>query len=198
MISTRHPIAVAITISPRRMVFRVAVLLAMFAAVLSVANTAGAQSVSWVEIAQRDQLITEQEALLNIYRCRFDIDTHLLAGGCVDGAPGLPAIKPQPFTGTPTAEELARRDWLVNAQEALLNDYRCRFNIDTLVVPGAAVNRHQRPPQHLRPHRLPAQPPRPAQPPQHRTRICPLPRCTRWYSPRSHLSRRRQNSAAGS
>ena len=126
---------------------------------LSVTNTAGAQSVSWEEVARRDQLIAEQEALLNIYRCRFDIDTHLLPGGCVDGAPGLPAIEPQPFTGTPTAEELTRRDWLVNAQEALLNDYRCRFNIDTLVVPGGCG--HQAPEPTTTPTPTPTPSPRP-------------------------------------
>ena len=34
------------------------------------------------EIAIRDQLIQEQEALLNTYRCMFDIDTEVVPGGC--------------------------------------------------------------------------------------------------------------------
>ena len=38
-------------------------------------------------IAIRDRLIADQEALLNAYRCRFDIDTHVVPGGCTNGAP---------------------------------------------------------------------------------------------------------------
>ena len=37
---------------------------------------------------------------------------------------------------TPTAAGIAARDELVAAQEALLNTYRCRFGIDTQIVPG--------------------------------------------------------------
>ena len=34
------------------------------------------------EVARRDRLIADQEALLNVYRCRLGADTHLVPGGC--------------------------------------------------------------------------------------------------------------------
>ena len=39
------------------------------------------------DIRVRDELIAAQEALLNVYRCRFDIDTEIVPGGCVNSAP---------------------------------------------------------------------------------------------------------------
>ena len=39
------------------------------------------------DIEVRDGLIQSQEALLNTYRCRFDIDTEVVPSGCVDGVP---------------------------------------------------------------------------------------------------------------
>ena len=105
------------------------VLAAPFAVVPAAAQTAG-------DIAVRDELIADQEALLNAYRCRFDIDTELVPGGCADGVPARPAAGPAGFDGEPTADDIAVRDDLVAAQEALLNAYRCRFDIDTEVVPG--------------------------------------------------------------
>ena len=158
MATSTLPIAVrAKSIQRRRLAIRVAVVVAVLATTLAVANTAGAQPVSLAEIARRDQLISEQEALLNIYRCRFDIDAHQVPGGCVDGAPVLPAEEPQPFTGAPTAQDLADRDWLVGAQEALLNAYRCRFNIDTPIVPGGCDGGTPEP--------SPSEPARPTPPP---------------------------------
>lgn len=121
------------------------------------AATAGAQTDSGSEIAKRDQLIASQEALLNVYRCQFDIDTSVVPGGCQDGSPARPAELAEPFTGTPTIAELAKRDRLVTAQEALLNDYRCRFNIDTAVVPGGCGEGSPEP--------TPGQPARPTPPP---------------------------------
>ena len=59
-----------------------------------------------------------------------------MPGGCKDGKPAQPAAPPVPFTGTPTLADIAARDGLVAAQEALLNVYRCRFDIDTQIVPG--------------------------------------------------------------
>ncbi|MDE0238116.1 MAG: hypothetical protein OXN95_12915 [bacterium] len=52
------------------------------------------------EIAQRDELITAQEALLNVYRCKFGIDTEVVPGGCVDGKPlaGASEVSPTPTT----------------------------------------------------------------------------------------------------
>ena len=120
----------------RNLVIRLAAAIAVIAATLSLAAPVVAQSASLAEIAKRDQLIAQQEALLNIYRCRFGIDVEQVPGGCYDGSPVNPAEEPQPFDGTPTLGELARRDRLVTAQEALLNAYRCRFDIDTALVPG--------------------------------------------------------------
>lgn len=34
------------------------------------------------DLAVRDQLIANQEALLNVYRCMFHIDTEVVPGGC--------------------------------------------------------------------------------------------------------------------
>ena len=49
------------------------------------APSASAQTVKDVE--DRDDLIAAQEALLNVYRCRFDIDTEIVPDGCIDGVP---------------------------------------------------------------------------------------------------------------
>lgn len=103
-------------------------------------GTAAAQGPpSPADIQTRDRLIADQEALLNSYRCRFDIDTQAVPGGCQGGRPARPAAEPVPFGGTPTSNDLAARDKLVSSQEALLNLYRCRFDIDTQAVPGGCV-----------------------------------------------------------
>jgi S1-C subfamily serine protease len=81
--------------------------LAIFAAVVSVAGTAGAQSVSPAEGAQHDWLANAQEALLNEYRCRFNIDTLVVAGGCGYQAPE-PTLAPTALpTPTPQDKELS-------------------------------------------------------------------------------------------
>ena len=86
------------------------------------------------DIVLRDRLIADQEALLNSYRCRFNIDTHAVPGGCVRGEPSQPASKSGPVPENPTKTDIAVRDRLIADQEALLNSYRCRFNIDTHAV----------------------------------------------------------------
>ena len=136
--TTTSPVKIGrVPATPRRsLVVGVVVATAVIAATLSLAGPVGAQSASLADIAKRDQLIAQQEALLNIYRCRFVIDVEQVPGGCFDGSPVNPAGEPQPFDGAPTLGELARRDRLVTAQEALLNAYRCRFDIDTALVPG--------------------------------------------------------------
>ncbi|MDE0116662.1 MAG: serine protease [bacterium] len=91
-------------------------------------------------IVERDGLISAQEALLNAYRCRFDIDTVAVPGGCANGGSAVAAEPQAPFSGTPTWTEVARRDRLILAQEALLNAYRCRFGIDAGMVPGGCTD----------------------------------------------------------
>ena len=98
--------------------------------------TAAQEAVSSEEIAVRDQLIADQEALLNVYRCRFGVDVQAVPGGCTGGAPARPAQPPGEFAGTPTAADIEHRDLLVAAQEELLNAYRCQHDIDTGLVPG--------------------------------------------------------------
>ena len=105
-----------------------------------VALPAGASAQTVDDVALRDRLIASQEALLNTYRCRFDIDTETVPGGCTDGAPSQTAEEPAQFTGTPTSADIVARDHLIAAQEALLNTYRCRFDIDTETVPGGCIN----------------------------------------------------------
>ena len=92
------------------------------------------------EVLKRDRLVFAQEALLNVYRCMFDVDVELVPGGCIDGAPAEPAEEPVPFEGEPTVAEVAVRDKLVWEQEALLNVYRCLFDIDTQIVPGGCID----------------------------------------------------------
>ena len=92
------------------------------------------------DIAVRDKLIANQEALLNVYRCRFQIDTHIVPGGCTDTRPALEPIPPGEFQGTPAQTDIAVRDKLIANQEALLNVYRCRFQIDTHIVPGGCTD----------------------------------------------------------
>lgn len=104
------------------------------------ASPAGAQADPWQpttisEIRLRDSLIVNQEALLNVYRCLFDVDTELVPGGCEDGVPRLDPQTPEPFLADPYIRDLRVRDKLVFAQEALLNAYRCMFDIDTQIVP---------------------------------------------------------------
>ena len=83
---------------------------------VAVANAQGPPSneVPLEHIELRDQLIAAQESLLNSYRCQFDIDTHVVQGGCADGAPVAGPIEPKPFEGAPTQHALNVRERLVN------------------------------------------------------------------------------------
>lgn len=110
----------------------------LLASSLGTAGGASAQELwpSLADVEQRDILVTAQESLLNVYRCKFSIDTVVVPGGCSDGRPASPTIGPRRFAGTPTWQVVEERDALISAQEALLNVYRCMFDIDTSVVPG--------------------------------------------------------------
>ena len=88
------------------------------------------------EVVIRDELIASQQSILNALRCQFEFETQIVPGGCVDGKPGAGPVKPGAFAGVPTRQDLVDRDELIRVQEALLNEYRCRFGIDAHVVPG--------------------------------------------------------------
>ena len=97
---------------------------------------AGAQDEpAGVDVEGLAGLAGAQEALLNAYRCSFDVDVEVVRGGCVDGAP---AVAVEPWGGG--VVDLAALGRLVADQEALLNAYRCRFGVDTQVVPGGCAN----------------------------------------------------------
>ena len=91
-------------------------------------------------IEKRDGLIASQESLLNAYRCLFDVDTHIVPGGCTDGKPAEGPTPPTVYRGEPTRNEVAIRDQLIIQQESLLNIYRCLFDVDTHIVPGGCAN----------------------------------------------------------
>ena len=106
--------------------------LALFAATLGLTLSAGAAAQTVSEIEARDQLIADQENLLNAYRCLFNTDIELVSGGCGDPT----HIEPGPAPDQPKPQDLELRDQLIANQEALLNDYRCQFKVDTELVPG--------------------------------------------------------------
>ncbi len=112
----------------------IAAAVALLASVLALAGPVGAQTLA--DVGVRDRLIAEQEALLDVYRCRFAVDVGEVGGGCAGGVPAAPAAGPGSFAGVPSAQDVTVRDELIAAQEALLNVYRCGFDIDTELVPG--------------------------------------------------------------
>ena len=88
------------------------------------------------EVVIRDELIAAQQSMLNAFRCQFEYETQLVPDGCIDRQPGAGPVQAATFTGVPIRQDLVDRDELIRVQEALLNDYRCRFGIDDHVVPG--------------------------------------------------------------
>lgn len=123
---------------------RVAAVACLLAATLG-GSGAAAQGTSTTEVLQaeiavRDELISAQESLLNVYRCMFNVDTEVVTGGCANGKPRLERQEPEPFAGTPTQRDVDLRNQLVGAQETLLNVYRCMFDIDTQIVPNGCVD----------------------------------------------------------
>lgn len=120
--------------------FRAAAFLLVVAAVAALSSAVaagpGAAAQTVADIETRDRLIADQENLLNTYRCLFDVDTGVVPGGCPDPDEVLPGAAPQ----NPSRQDIDVRDQLVQSQEALLNVYRCRFDVDTQIVPGGCVN----------------------------------------------------------
>ena len=105
----------------------------------AIAQTTSGNPPTGEDIEVRDNLIADQESLINIYRCLFDVDTHLVLGGCTNGQPVLGRSMPGVFRGPPTHQDIAVRDNLIADQESLINTYRCQFNIDTHIVPGRCL-----------------------------------------------------------
>lgn len=94
-------------------------------------------------------LVDSQERLLNDYRCLFNVDTEVVPGGCVGGRPNprfrsarVDAFRPEGF-GPVAIEQMKAahsvRVRLAYDQEILLNVYRCKFDVDTEVVPGGCA-----------------------------------------------------------
>jgi len=104
-----------------------------------------ATSPTHADIEAQDRLIAAQEALLNVYRCMFWIDVKVVSGGCSSGKPRQAATQPGSFQGTPTNQESMARQQLIGAQELLLNTMRCRFEIDTQIVPEGCSKSDQTP-----------------------------------------------------
>ncbi|WP_419929645.1 trypsin-like peptidase domain-containing protein [Candidatus Poriferisocius sp.] len=98
------------------------------------APAATAQTVE--DVRQRDQLIANQENLLNTYRCLFGVDVDVVPGQCPNPDLVAPGVAPP----NPSQNDLDVRDGLIQSQEALLNVYRCRFDVDTQIVPGGCVD----------------------------------------------------------
>ena len=112
-----------------------------FSAVAVISDPVSAQQpVTQNEVSVRDNLIAQQESLLNTYRCQFNIDTLIVPDGCTNGEPARGPTDPATLDGIPTQADLSVRDNLIAQQESLLNTYRCRFNIDTEIVPGGCTD----------------------------------------------------------
>ncbi|WP_419927276.1 CAP domain-containing protein [Candidatus Poriferisocius sp.] len=112
------------------------VIVVCFLAVPMLGSAAAAQGsakegIARQDIVVRDGLIAAQENLLNTYRCLFGVDTDVVPGGC----PNPDSVSPGVAPTNPTQHDVEVRDGLIRSQEALLNTYRCRFGVDTEVVP---------------------------------------------------------------
>jgi len=89
------------------------------------------------DVAERNQLIAAQENLLNAYRCLFAVDTDEVAGGCESPE----VITAEAAPESPTAQDIESLDAQVQSHEALLNSFRCRFAVDTELVPDGCLDR---------------------------------------------------------
>lgn len=107
-------------------------MLAALAALVAVlfSPVASAQTQSDIEV--KDQLIAKQENLLNTYRCLYRIDVDVVPGGC----PNPDAIASGSAPENPAQQDIDVRDGLIQSQEALLNVYRCYFDVESLLLPS--------------------------------------------------------------
>ena len=67
-----------------------ALLAPLFASTPASAQYAPGTEFTQQDMAVRVELVAAQENLLNIYRCRFDVDTQIVPGGCANRQPAQP------------------------------------------------------------------------------------------------------------
>ena len=120
----------------RRRPLSIGVALALVVAAFAVVVAPAATAQTGADVEARDQLIANQENLLNTYRCLFGVDTQVVPGGCPNPDTVTPGVSPE----NPTPQDIEVRDGLIQNQEALLNVYRCRFDVDTQIVPGGCID----------------------------------------------------------
>ena len=82
------------------------------------------------DVSVRDGLIQSQEALLNVYRCQYSIDTHVVPGGCADNTP--PA-EPTPSPSTPIDNTIRYRTAL-RFMGSDFREYFCAPNPDKTIA----------------------------------------------------------------
>ncbi len=127
--------------SPVRRIFSVVSSLALAVALVGALATAGASAApSLSDIQVRDQLIADQEALLDVYRCLFGEEVEQVSGGCTHGAPAESAAAPSPPVGQPAEADISDRDRQIAALEAKLNMFRCKYSVDTQLVPASGCS----------------------------------------------------------
>ena len=69
-----------------------------------VAPAAAPQNPTQHDLDVRDGLIQRQEALLNVYRCRFGVDTEIVSGGCPETGVSEPTPEADPTAGPAIAD----------------------------------------------------------------------------------------------
>ena len=80
----------------------------------------------------RDRLVDDQEALLNVYRCLFGVDTHIVLGGCGEPPPA------NPFTSVSVSGGHAcgiRADQSIACWAPTITVNRSRLSANTLLYP---------------------------------------------------------------
>ncbi len=120
--------------TPRRLAAGIVIVLAVLAPLLATSKAAATQTARYSDIERRDELIAAQQALISVYRCKYEIDVDAVPGGCHDGWPVDPPVKPA-FDGLPTIEEISDRDYKIAANRYVINLYRCALGVDTPLVP---------------------------------------------------------------
>lgn len=86
--------------------------IAVAAAGLALGPMSAASAQTPNDVAVRDQLISDQENLLNAYRCLFGVDTGVVPGGC----PNPDLVAPGPAPASPAPGDIEVRDQLIQSQ----------------------------------------------------------------------------------